>query len=520
MTIDLAHAAAAAQAAIASGARTAENFNTLAWFRLHGGDAQAAADLFTQALHIAPRDPEALVGLAGLLRGAGRLRDAALHCDAAIAAAPAYAEAWLERAYVMAAGGVMDEAARCYGAVLEIAPAQAAAHAGLAAIAARDGDGEKVRRHAGAALASEPANPIAAAALATVQIEAGDAAGARALVEPLVATLHTPSPERIQLLTQLGDACDKLDDAEAAYAAYSAANADFAVIHAGAFAERQSQADFIAGIAAGIAAMDPSRWDAPQAAAPAPAAHHVFVLGYPRSGNTLLENVLASLPGAQALEERPTLREAEQAFLADPAGLTAFEREPDAALDRYRDAYWQRVAQAGVGLPTACFVDMDPLKGMRLPLIARLFPQARVLLVRRDPRDVVWSCFRTSFALTNAALDFTTLESTARHYDALMRLIETARERLPLAVHEVHYHRLVQDFDETTRELCAFIGMPWSEDLRRFDRTARKRGVSTASAGQVRRGLYDGTRQWERHARALEPVMPILMPWVERFGYG
>ena len=165
------------------------------------------------------------------------------------------------------------------------------------------------------------------------------------------------------------------------------------------------------------------------------------------------------------------------------------------------------------------FVDMDPLKATRLPLIARLFPEARILIMRRDPRDVVLSCFRNSFALTSAALEFTSLERTARHYDAMMRLIEAARERLPLAFHEVDYHAMVRDFDGTTRALCAFLDLPWNESLRRFDRTARERGVATASASQVRRGLYDGRGQWEPFARYIEPVLPILQPWIDKFGY-
>ena len=162
---------------------------------------------------------------------------------------------------------------------------------------------------------------------------------------------------------------------------------------------------------------------------------------------------------------------------------------------------------------------MDPLKATRLPLIARLFPQAKVLIMRRDPRDVVLSCFRTSFALTSAALEFTSLERAARHYAAMMELIEVARSCLPLAFHEVDYHALVRDFDGTTRQLCAFLDLPWDESLRRFDRTARDRGVATASASQVRRGLYDGRGQWEPFARHFDPVLPILQPWIEKLGY-
>lgn len=533
MTQSLEQAADNARRALAAGERSALHYNTLGWDHALRGDAAGAAHWFHEALKITPNDPEALVGLAGLLRDAGRLREAALHCDAAIVAAASYPEAWLERGHVMASGGAMDEAARCYRQVIELASRHGgdtrAAHAGLAGIAARDGDAAATRYHAQAALALAPHDPVASAALAAIELEEGDAAKARTLASEAAARLPAACPERAQLFSLLGDACDRCDDPTEAEAAYSRANADFAAVHAPLFAGRPSHRAFIEGISNQIAQMRPAAWlpsssitstRDPDAAAIqlGAASTHVFVLGYPRSGNTLLENVLASLPGAMALEERPTLREADQAFLGD-GGLARLDALDEAGLAHYRVAYWRHVADAGLAVTASCFVDMDPLKSIRLPLIARLFPDSRVLLVRRDPRDVVWSCFRTQFALTNAAMDFTTLEGTARHYAALMTLIERARDVLPLRLLEVPYHRLVQDFDAETRSICAFIGQPWSEELRRFDRTARARGVATASATQVRRGLFDGTRQWQRHAAFLKTVEPILAPWIERLGY-
>jgi hypothetical protein len=245
----------------------------------------------------------------------------------------------------------------------------------------------------------------------------------------------------------------------------------------------------------------------------------VFVLGHPRSGNTLLENVLATVPGASALEERPTLRAAERRYLSE-AGMVELAQATDGDIAELRDAYREAAIQNGGDVEAPLFVDMDPLKSLRLPIIARVFPGARVLLVRRDPRDIVWSCYRTHFALTNAALDFATLDGAARHYAATMELVETVRAAVPLAVHVVRYEELVAKFDETTRGIAEFLGIPWQEDFRRFDKAARLRGVTTASERQVRRGLFDGRRQWEAHADFMRPVEGILAPWVERFGYG
>jgi hypothetical protein len=100
-----------------------------------------------------------------------------------------------------------------------------------------------------------------------------------------------------------------------------------------------------------------------------------------------------------------------------------------------------------------------------------------------------------------------------------MHLMEQCFETLPLAVHIVRYDALVSDFDPVTRALCDFVGIDWTPAMREFDKTARTRGVTTASVAQVRQGLFSGVGKWRRYARHLEPVLPILQPWVERFGF-
>jgi tetratricopeptide (TPR) repeat protein len=513
----LATAAASAANAIRAGAQEPQHYCTLGWYQLQLGDAASAQQMFASALALAPADPEALTSMGHCLRLQGKLRDAILHCDAAIRADPAYADAWLERGFIFAAGGSMKSAEQCYQKVIELDPANAAAHAGIASIMARDGDSAEGRTHAKRALLGDPGNAIATAALATMQIESGDAAVARALVEPLVTSLPDASDDRSMLYALLGDACNKLGDTVMAHDSYARSKADFAAIHAERVAGRPSHREFIDGIGAQLSA---SSFVKSKVIKPVNAADtHLFLLGYPRSGNTLVENVLASLPGVVALEERPTLLLADMAFLTGEDGLARFAALNDAELQPYAQAYWDKVGAVGISAPGQCFVDMDPLKATRLPIIARLFPDAHVLLMRRDPRDVVWSCFHTNFAFTNAAMDFTSLDKTARHYDAMMRLIECALERLPLNVRVVQYEALVHDFDTATKALCAFAGLEWSEDLRSFERTAKLRGVSTASAGQVRKGLYDGSKQWERYAEFLLPVLPVLTPWIEKFGY-
>jgi hypothetical protein len=230
--------------------------------------------------------------------------------------------------------------------------------------------------------------------------------------------------------------------------------------------------------------------------------------------------VLASHPDVATLEEREVLGEPAQGFLTTAAGLDRLAGLGSEELAQLRADYWRRVGEHGVEASGKVFIDKLPLNTIKLPLIARLFPQARVLFAVRDPRDVVLSCFRQHFDMNPAMYELLTLQGAAAFYDRVMKLGTLAAEKLPLAMRQHRYEALVEDFDAQTRAVCDFIGLEWSEALRDFASTARGRDIRTPSAPQVRRGLYEqGVGQWRRYGQELEPVMPILRPWVEHFGY-
>ncbi len=513
---DIVRAAAFAETALAAGEVDPLLLNLAAWAREEAEDFDGAAALLDRALALVPGDPLILVAMAANLRKQGRLAEAIRAADTAARAQPDNAAVWLERGFILEAGNSLAAARDSYARAAHLDPGMAPALAGVATVAARTGDREAVRTFGERALAIEPGNVSAAAALARAAIESGDAAAAITRLQRF-AEVPLPAGQRLLVEGLRGDALAKLGQPAAAFAAYDAANRAWAAQHArlmppGAASHR----DQVEAIIAAVANTPPS----PPLALPpvaGAAATHIFLCGYPRSGNTLAENILASLPGAEAIEERPTIPDADAWLTPDGiARLTAIGASEAQAL---RTAYWRKVAACGVGPSPALLIDMDPLKSVQLPLIARLFPAARVVLLRRDPRDVVWSCFHTGFAPNAATFEFSDLERAARHYDAVMRLTALCLATLPLTVEIVRYEALVADFDATTRALCDFVGAEWTPALRSFDRTAARRGVSTASVGQVRQGLYDGSGQWRPFAEQLAPILPILAPWVERYGY-
>jgi hypothetical protein len=166
------------------------------------------------------------------------------------------------------------------------------------------------------------------------------------------------------------------------------------------------------------------------------------------------------------------------------------------------------------------FVDKQPMNSLHLPVIARLFPGARILVARRDPRDVVLSCFRRRFLMNRYTYELLTLEGAARLYAAAMRILDRTGRLAPLSALTVGHEDLTQDFEGAMGQICAFLGLPWSPALASFSGRVRSKAVATPSASQLARGLNsDGVGQWRRYARQLGSIMSTLDPWVERFGY-
>ncbi|HEY0222899.1 MAG TPA: sulfotransferase, partial [Pseudolabrys sp.] len=162
----------------------------------------------------------------------------------------------------------------------------------------------------------------------------------------------------------------------------------------------------------------------------------------------------------------------------------------------------------------------QPLNTVKLPLIAKLFPNAKIIFALRDPRDVVFSCFRRHFKVNATMFEFLNLTDSARFYAAIMALAEVLRDKLPLNLFEHRYEDMVVDFETRVRAVCDFVGVPWNDSMKDFNKYAPAVDLRSPSATQVRKPLYsEALAQWRRYEEQLAPIQPILRPWVEKFGY-
>jgi hypothetical protein len=166
------------------------------------------------------------------------------------------------------------------------------------------------------------------------------------------------------------------------------------------------------------------------------------------------------------------------------------------------------------------FIDKNPLNTLKLPLIARMFPRAKILFACRDPRDVVLSCFRRRFTMNSAMYELLTLQSAAAFYDAVMQFAEQVRPLLGLTWRVVRYENLVSDFERESQAICEFLNLTTVAGMQDFAGRVGKRERATPSTAQLARGLSpSAVDSWRHYSHALEPILPVLHPWVERFGY-
>jgi tetratricopeptide (TPR) repeat protein len=253
--------------------------------------------------------------------------------------------------------------------------------------------------------------------------------------------------------------------------------------------------------------------------------HPIFILGFPRSGTTLTEQILSAHPKIAAGDELTFVNEITQIMprmlnspLAYPEALAELwmgdQRE---GLDNLRDYYLQRVRQMGILEDGAdWFTDKMPLNETHLGLIGLLFPEAPLIHVLRHPLDVVLSVF--SNHLTHGFFCSYELETAAKHYVRVMDLVSHYRAEMALKYLPIRYEDIVDDQEGSVRRMLSFIGETF--DDRCLDFTENRRYARTASYAQVTEKLYDRSRYRYRNYRAhLEPVLPILKPVIDRLGY-
>jgi tetratricopeptide (TPR) repeat protein len=314
----------------------------------------------------------------------------------------------------------------------------------------------------------------------------------------------------------IGQCLDRLGDSEKAFDAFTEMNRLNALDPTD---PRARAIVFRAGLRRAIETVTPA-WAAhwtPSPPVPSDQPGPVFLVGFPRSGTTLLDTLLMGHPDISVMEELPPLRIAEDTI----GDLSRLPSLYPAAVASARARYFEEVRARSDWRPGKLLVDKLPMNMNKVPLIHRLFPDARFILALRHPCDVVLSCFIATFKLNNAMANFLDIGAAAETYDLSFRYWQACRELLPIRVETVRYEDVVADRQATLRPVFDYLGLDWHDEVLDHEKTAAARSsIRTASYAQVTEPIYArAVGRWARYRAALEPVLPTLAPWAERFGY-
>lgn len=518
---DFQRAGALAEQTLAGGFEHPMLLNVLATRREQEGKFEESLRLLERAVSIAPGDVGARNALSLCLQRLDRPADALIHVDELLKKHPELGFAHANKGNALIALGSLGQAKQSHLRALELEPGNLAATVALAAIATQRGEHAEARRWAEQALKAAPGYPDAVMSLAAADLAAGDTARAETLLHGLIVDSRAGPTDLARATGLLGDVLDAAGRYTEAFDAYTTCNQALLQIHR-RFASGTSVLSYTRALAAAAESVSPGDWVIPPASdgTQPDIRGHAFLLGFPRSGTTLLEVILDGHPHIASIEEHELLTGGVLRFMREPLNFAPLLRADEDQLRALRAAYWEGVRRSGVALSGKVFIDKHPLNTLKLPLIARLFPQAKVLFACRDPRDVVLSCFRRRFKMNPAMYELLTLPGAAAFYDAVMGFAATLRPQLGLDWRVVRFESLVADLEEQTRAICEFLGLEPVAGMDDFAARVQAREHATPSTAQLARGLdRSGIDYWQHYRAQLEPILPMLRPWIERFGY-
>lgn len=489
-----------------------------------------APGAFDRALSLLPGDLRVLEQVANSLRAAGEYRPGVRVMRRITDLQPGNPDAWL------ALGGGLfylrdfDASEEATRRAIDLAPASAAAYAALCRVLERTNRLPEAQAAGLKAveLARGPEVSQASWELARVERRLGNLEAAR---DRLLACLDAPGVNadmRASMNVELGLTFDGLKEYERAYRHFSTGQAQWLElprtrVHAlERFPERLRAYEAVDWKA------HAPRWPGVRPAARSAARQApVFFVGFPRSGTTLLETMLAAHPRFAPTDEEPVLttdviNPLRRRMTPGGSFPAFFCTLPDVAMDDAEAGYWQGMERE-LGrdrLSGKRLLDKLPLNICFLPVIRRVFPDARVLVALRDPRDVCLSCLFQEFRPNDAMIHFGRLDTTAALYAQVMGLYLRYREELGLAIMESRYEDLVADPESRLRAILEFLGEPWDDAVLAVVRGQKSRDVKTPSYRGIGQGVYTrSVKRWMNYRQPLTPLLPTLEPYVKAFGY-
>ncbi len=330
---------------------------------------------------------------------------------------------------------------------------------------------------------------------------------------------------RIRGWYELGANLDRQGRYSEAMAAFVSAKAMIRPVAAGEMAAQRMVQSKLKEAAEEITQDILQRWALDSESTGAPRCRLAVICGHPRSGTTLLEQLLDSHPKVVSAEETPVFFEAYVSLrrgLPAEAGMLATLESASPEVRRKTRDWYLHAMQMFIGSPIGdrLLIDKNPSLTAQVPGLVRVFPETRFIVALRDPRDVCLSCFMQPLPLNPASSSFLSVEETVTEYVSMMGFWRSMAPRMPNRAIEVRYEDVVNDVESVSRAVLSFLGLDWDERVLRFDEHARRKLVRSPTYAEVARPISKAAvGRWKHYQQYLEPSLEKLEPFLTAFGY-
>jgi tetratricopeptide (TPR) repeat protein len=483
------------------------------------GKVTEAIESYQQAIRLRPDFPEALGDLGSALLALGETESARPLLEQTLKRQPGNSVALVNYCNLLRLEGNVDEAIKTFRHALDILPNSTPVVSGLAGMLEKIGRIEEAQQlvEQGLALTAEDPGLNLVAAQLERRGSRLDAAASR--LEGLrKQRLPIDLDGDVRLL--LGQIYDELGQTNQAYPLIAEGKRLKARL---AFRDETGSRSYLDRVAliSSFATSSLARTSPVPTARPV-IEDPVFLIGFPRSGTTLLEQILESHPSIQTLEEKGTVAAMVNRFLEHARdgeeSLAALSAD---VLQELRETYFSQVQRHITIRQDTILVDKMPLNTVGVPVIWRVFPNAKFILAVRHPCDVCLSCLMQNFSANQGMAGFYSLDDTVETYVAVMSAWRKYVELLPLKYHRIRYEDLIADVPRETRALLDFLGVEWNDSVLDHISHARQKGtINTPSYHQVTRPIYQSAKyRWMRYRDVFNPYLPRLQSYIDYFDY-
>jgi len=483
------------------------------------GKLQEAVESHEKAIELKPDYAEAYSNRGNVLRELWQLKAAVGSYEKAIELKPDYAEAYSNRGNALCDLGKLQEAVESYEKAIELKPDLGIAHTSLCDFY------EKHNRVAELIKALHRAQQVLPKNHPELLFLKALLASREKQFEAARDFFELIAPERLLPRTRqryselLSKTYDRLGEFSSAFSQFEITNNMARQFSAGQQFSAQRYFDRVSKTSESWANTGKIRWSTRQSSTRQYSL--AFLVGFPRSGTTLLDTILRSHPEVLVVEEKHMV-ESMRTHMGGLATVDLLTDLDDKQIVELREVYFEELnSHVEADGSHKLIIDKLPLNIIDAGLIHRVFPGSKFILALRHPYDCVLSCFMQNFQLNDAMANFLTLQQSASLYDAVMSLWVHYNNALDLDVGVLRYEDIVQDLQGAAEPLLNFLGLAWHDHLLDFQQTALSREtITTPSYNQVTQSLYtQAIGRWKNYQDQIKGIVPLLEPWAKSFGY-